>query len=131
MSIKTDFSQLKKFTQSWIHASKEFEIFLEKFLIDMALEAMAEIKLRTPVDTGALLESWKLGEIKRSNRAVEIELINNQEYASFVEYGHETVNGGWVDGRLMMTIGIDEIQKKMPARFHEQFKAWLVENGMA
>ncbi|HFL3155528.1 TPA: HK97 gp10 family phage protein, partial [Clostridioides difficile] len=40
-----------------------------------------------------------------------IEIINPIKYASFIEYGHRTRNHkGWVKGRYMMTISVQELR---------------------
>lgn len=43
-----------------------------------------------------------------------IEIINPVEYAPYVEFGHRTVNGGWVEGRFMLTISEQEIREAAP-----------------
>lgn len=46
---------------------------------------------------------------------IVIEIVNPVEYASYVEYGHRTRNHtGWVPGRFMMTISVQEIQNIAP-----------------
>lgn len=44
-----------------------------------------------------------------------IEIINPVEYAAYVEYGHRTANHkGWVKGRFMMTISVQELETIAP-----------------
>ncbi|MER1958802.1 MAG: HK97 gp10 family phage protein [Solibacillus sp.] len=46
----------------------------------------------------------------------EVEVINPVEYAAYVEFGHRTSNHqGWVNGRFMMTISADEVERAAPA----------------
>lgn len=126
-----DFSQLEKFSKNWQEGTKQFDDFLRKFLTEMANRLLAKVKPRTPVDTGALRAAWQIGEIRGSGRNIEIEILNFMDYASFVELGHRTIAGTWVEGRFMLTISIDEIYREMPARFQQQFRVWLTERGMA
>lgn len=45
----------------------------------------------------------------------EIEIINPVEYASYVEFGHRTRNGGWVEGQYMLTISEERLKQISPA----------------
>lgn len=44
-----------------------------------------------------------------------VEIINPVEYASYVEFGHRTVNGGWVEGRYMLTISEEKLKRIAPS----------------
>lgn len=61
---------------------------------------------------------------------LQITLGNIAEYASFVELGHSTRNGGWVNGGFMLTISLDEINRAMPTRFNNDFKNFLKKWGI-
>lgn len=44
-----------------------------------------------------------------------IEIVNPVEYASYVEFGHRTRDHkGWVQGRFMLTISEQEIERDAP-----------------
>lgn len=66
---ETDFSQFEAFVKSWQAVDIEFEDFLKKFLLEMALRAVRQIKKRqagklggdSAVDTGAMLNTWFIG----------------------------------------------------------------------
>lgn len=65
-------------------------------------------------DTGAATYVKKL-PIRREGNNFVIDIINPVEYASYVEYGHRTRGGGgWVQGRFMLTISVDEVQSAAP-----------------
>lgn len=55
-------------------------------------------------------------------------------YASYVEYGHRTKNHkGWVEGRFMATISMQEIERQLP-KFLERKQVELLNqilNGRA
>jgi len=154
MSREADFSELEKFFKNWQDAYNDFDTFLKQFLLEMALRAIAKIKPKTPVDTGALRNMWGIGSQEIVLRAAkeegkveidperstiasidvignnfEVVIWNGMDYASFVEFGARNVDGRWNDGRFMMTVGIDQIQKQMPARFDKAFKAYLQSKG--
>jgi len=153
MSREADFSELEKFFKNWTDAYNDFDEFLRKFLLEMALRAIAKIKPKTPVDTGALRNTWGVGDqalqvgrqtgeaLSAFEQVATIESVevvgdnfvisiwNLMDYASFVEYGHRLVNGAWQDGRFMMTLSIDEVQRQMPARWDKALKAYLQSKG--
>lgn len=99
---------------------------MDKFCRDMAKELasrmLSRVIKRTPVGVyedgtvgGTLRRGWTVGEIKKVGLTYEIEVINPVEYASYVEYGHRTVNHrGWVPGRFMMTISANEVEMLAP-----------------
>lgn len=58
--------------------------------------------------------------------AYRIEIVNPVEYASYVEYGHRTRNHkGWVQGRFMLTISEEHIQKIVPELLAQRLKTFL------
>ena len=61
---------------------------------------------------------------------LEITVGNIAEYASYVEYGHTSRGGTWVNGGFMLTISIDEIERAMPSRFQREFINFLKEWGI-
>ncbi len=59
-----DFKQYEKWVKNLHVATEEFELFLKQFLLEMAQRCIAKTKERTPVDTGALRNSWSIGSQK-------------------------------------------------------------------
>ena len=137
MGFNIEFRDLIEFHRKVLGASEGFEDFLKDFLIEMANRILARVKRkdRTPVDTGALRNSWSISDVNSDGKNIFIEIKNPMEYASYVEYGHRIVrNGsevGWYEGKFMLKISIDEIRKQMPHRFLRQFNAWCERNGIA
>ena len=43
-----------------------------------------------------------------------IQIINPVEYASYVEFGHRTKSGGWVNGKYMLTISEERLKQISP-----------------
>ena len=119
-----DYSQYVKFVKGLGIAEIDFKIWLKSFLLEQAQRVVREAKLRTPVDTGALRNSYQIGgqeialtysvdnkgkehfDLDTKNSEVEsIELVddnfevvisNPMEYASYVEYGHPQEPGRFV-----------------------------------
>jgi hypothetical protein len=115
---KFDFSQFEHLAKTFKKALDErvIERFIQDFLLEMAFRAERKIKKRTPVDTGELRRNWKVGRVERRGNAYQVEIYNNTHYAQFVEYGHRTGKDltKWVEGRFMMTISMQEIERELP-----------------
>lgn len=107
------------------------ERWIREFLLEMAFRAERKVKRRTPVDSGELRRNWQVGNVVRKGNAYEVEIYNNTEYASFVEYGHRAGKNStrWVEGRFMMTISMKLVEKEMP-KFIEKKQIELLEQLM-
>jgi|SRR3712207_5012002 len=112
-----DYSGFKDMANRFNKALDErvIEKWIEEFLIEMAFRAERKIKKRTPVDSGYLRENWQVGDVEKQGDEYVVEIFNNCNYASYVEYGHRTKNHkGWVEGRFMATISMQEIERQLP-----------------
>lgn len=107
------------------------ERWIREFLLEMAFRAERKVKRRTPVDSGELRRNWQVGNVVRKGNAYEVEIYNNTEYASFVEYGHRAGKNStkWIEGRFMMTISMKLVEKEMP-KFIEKKQIELLEQLM-
>ena len=65
--------------------------------------------------------------ITKNGNEYTIEIINPVEYASFVEYGHRTVNGGWVKGRYMLTISEEKLKRIAPSVLEKKVRKAIEE----
>jgi hypothetical protein len=131
-----------------------FQIWLKTFLLQQAQRVVARGKPLTPVDTGFLRNSWYIGsqniEQKRTNKVsksgnfmaeidwsksdiADISVVGNElqveiglsaEYASAIEYGH-----GSYQGKYMLHISIDEVQRQLPARFNKEWLQFIKSGG--
>lgn len=55
-----------------------------------------------------------------------IEIVNQVEYATYVEYGHRTANHkGWVGGHFMMTISERELERIAPGVLEKKIEKHL------
>ena len=116
---------------------EQVDLFIDACAKELAARLLAKVIKRTPVGDypnssgkkgGTLRRGWTGGKtqsavayadsltIHHFGDAYVIEIINPVEYASYVEFGHRTANHkGWVNGRFMLTISEQEIQKATPA----------------
>ncbi|ABS41487.1 MULTISPECIES: HK97 gp10 family phage protein [Clostridium] len=156
-----DYSDFKNMTKSFQKALDErvIERWIREFLLEMAFRAERKIKKRTPVGVysnqvsfttkdgkevnfttsssktgGHLRRNWQVGNVIKQGDSYVVEIFNNTEYASYVEYGHRTKNHkGWVEGRFMATISMQEIERQLP-KFLERKQVELLNqilNGRA
>ena len=61
----------------------------------------------------AMLYAYSLPVTKKGDTYV-IEIVNPVEYASYVEFGHRTVNDGFVEGRRMLEVSVENLKKVSP-----------------
>lgn len=143
-----DFKEYTKWLENLGIAKTEFKVWLKTFLLQQAQRVVAAGKKRTPVDTGFLRNSWYIGSqkiiqniqdgkatidtdssdilsINVIGNTLEVEIGLGADYASYIEFGHHSY-----EGRYMLTISIDEVQRALPARFDRDFKKWLQEKGV-
>lgn len=87
-----------------------------------------QAKQRKVVDHegGKLRRAWGIGPVTHVGGEYQVEVFNNEEYASYVEYGHRQLPGRyvpaigkqlkkvWVDGKFMMTISEKELMAMTP-----------------
>lgn len=123
--------------------------FIEACAKELAARLLAKVIKRTPVGKypkgsgkkgGTLRRGWTAGKqqdatayakslkIIRSGSKYTIEIINPVEYAPYVEYGHRTRGGkGWVNGKHMLTIPVQQIQQDAPRILENKLKKLLGE----
>lgn len=131
--MSLDYSEFQKFRDNFAKLTREFDGWMHRFLLNEGMRFIAEVKPRTPVDTGDLRNHWKLDGITRDGDTLHVWFVNPMYYATFVEYGHAkpyrsgAVEGGpdWVEGYFMMTVSLEIIERNMPARFNHEFEAFL------
>ena len=76
---------------------------------------------------GSLRDAWTILPIEKHGDQYTVTIINNLEYASYVEYGHrqtpgryvpalgKTLTASWVPGKLMLTISEQEVKVLVPS----------------
>lgn len=137
----------KKLEQNF--SGKQIDLFIESCAKELAARLLAKVIKRTPVGQypsssgkkgGTLRRGWTNGKsqgatgyanslkVNHSGGVYTIEIINPVEYASYVEFGHRTRGGdGWVEGRFMLTISEQEIERDAPKILENKLKKKLEE----
>lgn len=119
--------------ESYLAVYNDLENWLKDFLLEQGKWLLAETKDRTPVDSGYLRKSWRITKVYRlSSGNLGFVLMNDADYASYVENGHTNRNReGWVEGYYMATISIAKLDQYMPRRFDREFKKFLASHGVS
>jgi len=125
-----DFSEFDDFLLRFSGMTSQLREFLVQFVKNRGWEILARTSARTPVDTGALKAAWQIGEVGLDGDTLYIEILNGMEYASFVELGHATRAGNWVDGRYMVTVSMDEVAENIQTYFDEEFSEFVRAHGL-
>lgn len=130
MSVKVDIKGLEELKENLVKMETDFHNFLRSFLIKQALIVLRNTKKNTPKDSGTLQSSWKLTDVTIQGNEVVVYIYNPMEYASYVEYGHMTRNRSrFIPGHFMCTLSIEDIERKIPAKFEREFKKWVRSHG--
>lgn len=122
-----DFSDAKKLQKNLQQMQKEFPAFMEECVRELAGRLLAKTIARTPVRTGDLRRGWQIGQVVRlPGGGVHAEIVNNVEYALYVEYGHVTrLRTGWVNGKFMLTLSAEELERELPAIMDRKLKKYI------
>lgn len=88
---------------------QDTEKYLTEKLDKHANLLITDVKSKTPVDTGNLRNSWKRGIVNHAGNKYSVNIDNEaknpdygSEYATYVEFGHNSAAGNWVPGRFML-----------------------------
>lgn len=65
--------------------------------------------------------------ISKNGNVYIVEIINTVEYGIYVEFGHRTVNGGWVNGQFFLTISEQELRSQIDVIIQKKMQKWLRE----
>ena len=86
-------------------------------LNNVGKELIKDIKALTPVDTGKLRNSYKLSVNKD-----EVEVTTDVEYAIYVNDGHSTKSGSYVEGKYMFDKSMNEAVKNLDKEVDNMFR---------
>ena len=133
-----DFTEFQEYRNNFMKMYTEYQKWLYEFIGNEGLRFIRAVKLRTPVDTGDLRNHWMLQDITREGDVLHCWFVNPMYYATFVEYGHAKPykagategSSDWVEGYFMIEISLDEIHRKMPARFDREFIKYMKAMGL-
>ena len=117
MRAKVDTKQLREL-QKKIQQFEQvgFDGLAERCTNQLASRMIRKCVKRNEIakDTGNMERSWKANKAVKHGSQWRTDVFNPVEYAPYVEYGHRTINGGWVNGFFIMTRSADEIERDAP-----------------
>lgn len=126
-----DYKDFAKMCDNYASMAKNFEAFLIDFLLEEAEWVQGATKDLTPVKTGHLRGRWRTTGVSKGGGNLTFELINDANYASYVELGHTTKKRDkWVEGYFMATISIAKLEERMPKEFEKDFMFFLGKHGV-
>ena len=88
---------------------------------------------------GTLRDAWTILPVEKQGDQYIVTVVNNTEYASYVESGHRQTPGryvpamgknlkaSWVKGRFMLTISTQELETQAPALLQQKLYLFLKE----
>lgn len=122
-----DFSDITKLQKNLQRMQKDFPMFMEECIRELAGRLLAKAIARTPVLTGDLRRGWQIGDVvKLPGGGVHVEITNNVEYALYVEFGHVTrLRTGWVNGNFMLTLSEQELERELPGIMDRKLKKYI------
>lgn len=157
MKIEWDFDNLFAFGNR-LSDFHNYETAIMTATQEIAKALHKALLTRTPVVTGKLMQGWNSADnlsfkVQKVKRGYMVELINNVEYASSVNYGHPSHNqfnkGGkpyvvrnrikvpvadkrqnpvsqyWVFGRFFLENSIVEVEDQLNAIIAKELQKWL------
>jgi len=153
-----DFEQLKKLSERLDKLEAgDLDAFTRSVAAELAARLLRMVKKRTPVGVkpewvdpdilqeywsgytgGTLRDAWKVLPIQKQGKDYIVTIVNNTEYASYVEYGHRKKAGyipalgvqlkdGWVPGRFMLRLSLEDLEENAPKWVEKKVQRFLEE----
>lgn len=148
-----DYSQWEKFAQNFNRQTQQIiqADFITAVMNQLGQMFLTVVKDRTPVGQysnivdfyttdgrhvqfttnsatrvgGNLRRNWKVSSVKKSGSNWIVTISNNTEYGPYVEFGHRTVNGGWVEGQFMLKLTRWDIKEQFPKIIGNKYEKML------
>lgn len=122
-----DISEFEKFGDNFKAMKSAWPAFKKECVVELANRLLAKVVLRTPVKDGKLRRGWTIGQVSITSTGAGIEVFNPVPYSPYVEYGHRTPNHqGWVEGRFMMTISAQELERELPSIMERKLEQFVI-----
>lgn len=121
MILEFDMHELNLYAEKLYELGMSIDDVIEEFLNTLANQIIRKAQKITPVKTGTLRRSYKVTQVRKVGGYTEITVYNDarqggpeESYASYVEFGHFTVNRlRWVEGYFMLTLSTQEVEREL------------------
>lgn len=146
-TVSFDFHELEEYRDRL--SKLQVDSFLSACAKELAARLLRKVIKRTPpVGTypkgsgktgGTLKRGWTGAKedsalafaqsipVEKSGNVYRITISNSVYYAPYVEYGHRKRNGGWCEGKFMLTIAEQELTESAPAILEQKLNKFLKE----
>ena len=81
-----DVRELEKFRDNLVEFENKLDVFISDCAKELAARLLREVIKRTPTITGNLKRNWQVTGITKQGFNYTIMVINQTEYAMYVEY---------------------------------------------
>ena len=126
-----DYGSMRLWQRKLQRSERTVDQFIQKFLLEQALEALAKAKANTPSEDPGLREAWTLSSVQKVRGGWQVTLTNSAAGASALEYGHmDSSRTTWSEGRFICTLAVSETAERLPQHFQAAFAAWKGEMGL-
>lgn len=128
---KVDYKEFLKFADGFEQLSQKGkdEILIE--MINTSANRFLQVAVdNTPEDTGHLKGAWSVSKVYRQGDSYIAEIVNIAPYATFVNYGHRTRNGGFVQGRYFVEYAASDLQRVSQSLLDAITKKKFIEIGI-
>lgn len=126
-----DYGSMRLWQRKLQRSERTVDQFIQKFLLEQALEALAKAKANTPSEDPGLREAWTLSSVQKVRGGWQVTITNSAAGASALEYGHmDSSRTTWSEGRFICTLAVSETAERLPQHFQAAFAAWKGEMGL-
>ena len=126
-----DYGSMRLWQRKLQQSERTVDQFIQKFLLEQALEALAKAKANTPSEDPGLREAWTLSSVQKVRGGWQVTLTNSAAGASALEYGHmDSSRTTWSEGRFICTLAVSETAERLPQHFQAACAAWKGEMGL-
>ena len=126
-----DYGSMRLWQRKLQRSEHTVDQFIQKVLLEQALEALAKAKANTPSEDPGLREAWTLSSVQKVRGGWQVTITNSAAGASALEYGHmDSSRTTWSEGRFICTLAVSETAERLPQHFQAAFAAWKGEMGL-
>lgn len=113
-----------------LHALKQLrDTDIHSLMVKYAQIGVEKLLTNTPKDSGVTSESWYYNVVQ-TNYGYRIEFCNSNkndgtfQVAWFIEYGHATRNGGWVQGNPYLSNSLNDTFDELVTELEMQLRRY-------
>lgn len=144
LGVSIDISGLKELRKQFENAEKHAHEFVEDEVKELTALLLIGATDDTPEVTSNMARHWtnhkegfvtsapkprdwvKTQTVNKNGNVYSLDVLNNAEYAPYVEWGHRTKGGkGWVGGQFILTINVARLQKRANGIIKQDLEAFL------